>query len=212
MFGIDDLFTGLVSGVSSFFTNETNKELKEKEMQFNAAEAQKNRDFQQAMSNTAYQRAMADMKAAGLNPILAYQKGGASSPSGSTASTTAQVMEDVGNKALNSAMARQRLTAEVDNMRATNENLKRTNDLIHAQTAKELSQTTLNETQSKNVEAKTAIEQANLSSAKAAEVKADLERANLDTFAGRWGQRVGSFFHSISPAINTAKSLSTIGR
>lgn len=58
----------------------------EKAMKFNAEETQKNRDWQEMMSNTQYQRAMADMKKAGLNPILAYRQGGAGTPSGATAS------------------------------------------------------------------------------------------------------------------------------
>lgn len=60
-----------------------------RESEFNAQQAALNRIFQNQMSNSAYQRSMADMKAAGLNPLLAYQQGGASTPGGATASASA---------------------------------------------------------------------------------------------------------------------------
>lgn len=66
----------------------------QRESEFNAAEAQKNRDWQERMANTEIQRRMEDLKKSGLNPVLAVSQGGASSPSGSTASASSRQGSD----------------------------------------------------------------------------------------------------------------------
>lgn len=60
----------------------------EKQAKFNAEQAQIQRDWQTNMANTQYQRAINDMSAAGLNPILAVTGGGVGTniPGGATAS------------------------------------------------------------------------------------------------------------------------------
>lgn len=76
--GGGSMLGGLIGGVGSYFGQQSAN-------QANAAMADKQMQFQKESRETAYQTAIEDMKKAGLNPMLAYQQGGAGNQPGAQA-------------------------------------------------------------------------------------------------------------------------------
>lgn len=83
----------LLSASSARDANTANATINEQALQFNASQAQIQRDWEERMSNTAYQRQAADMKAAGINPIVGFG-GGASTPSAAAATAGSRIAQE----------------------------------------------------------------------------------------------------------------------
>lgn len=138
---------GLISSAGAREQNQMQRELAENANVAAAERAYAAQQFSEHMSSTAYQRAMKDMEKAGLNPILAYQQGGASSPQGVAAPVQMAQLEN--------------------EMEALGEGVSSA-----AQKAKDAQTVDLIREQSKNTQSQTELNKATEALAKANEVKA----------------------------------------
>lgn len=155
-------FTSLIPGIGD-------AQAVDKQNKLNLA----NRDWSERMSNSAYQRAMDDMKKAGLNPMLAYQQGGASVPSApdmQAASKTRLADAALGAfTGISSARTQQQQANTAATQAQSSVNLQA------AQSAKELAQT-------QNIQADTAL--------KSRELRGKGIKETLDREGGRVVQKI----------------------
>lgn len=211
----------IIGGVASIFgqqsANNANKQAQESANAANQALAAENRQWQEMMSNTAHQREVTDLRAAGLNPILSASGGsGASSPSGTTASMGAAKMEDVLGKGVSSALASANLQKDLemaDSQKALNASAIQTQESQQNSNNANMMNTrqqTLKLARENNIAEPTI---ATLRSAASQQAEADLKRAKMDNKMATFDaiqKRVDNTFGTVSnakDAINPLKGL-----
>lgn len=108
---LGSLYTGARGRKGQEQANEQNIALAREQMAFQREMASSAESFSERMSSTAMQRKVADLRAAGLNPALAYESGGASSPVGVMAGGSQARVENTVASGMQAQALRQNIMA-----------------------------------------------------------------------------------------------------
>lgn len=166
----------------------------------NRLAADQQMDFQERMSNTSYQRAMQDMRMAGLNPMLAYTQGGASSPAGASASNTAPDFSDAAGGIASSAVT-------AVNQRRERQLMESQLDLQAAQANTARSQQKLNEASARSAAANAKVTETELP-AVASRARLDERRNKIDEKALLYD----SVMNRVGQVVGIGASATSLGR
>lgn len=190
---------------------------------FSAEEAEKQRDFQEQMRRTQYQTAVADMKDAGLNPMLSVSQGGAGTPMGAMGSRPSAIgqqarMESPTSQMVSSAAIAANVQADLEKKEAeTTESISRTG--VNDEQRKNLSaDTILKVLEAPNVSQKTKNMAADLllTQARTSAASAETEARKMDTLIRGSGdlpeaKSKGSFYLKTPWNPQMAEHISKVG-